>query len=77
MHDAKAELAVPSPDGLGHLACGFPVLCIGRDVSVDIVADVGAQRVVGLCVVGVLDVELGEERFTVGSCWEVGRCHCE
>jgi hypothetical protein len=75
VHHAEAQFAMSPPRALGDLACGFPFLGVWRDVRFHVVPDVGAEVVVQVCVVGVLDVELGEERFAVGGCWEVRWCH--
>lgn len=79
MHDAEPELAVAAAHGLGHLASFFPFLDVGEQRGFDVGADMGAQVMVEVGVVGVLDVELGEERFAVGGGWEArwrGHCGC-
>lgn len=58
--------------GLRHLACFFPFLGVGDNGCFDVVTDGGAEVVVEVGVVGVLDVELGEEGRAV---WGCGGCH--
>lgn len=58
--------------GLWHLACFFPFLGVGDYGCFDVVADGGAEVVVEVGVVGVFDVELGEEGRAV---WGCGGCH--
>lgn len=72
MNDAKAMVIIVPAGRFRDLAGFFPFVGEGRDMRVDVVADVGAQVVVQVCVVGVFDVELREERFAVGSGWEAG-----
>ena len=56
---------MPLADRLGNFACDLPVLRVGGDLGVDVVADKGAEAVVfGFVVEGV--------GFREGKLWEEG-----
>jgi hypothetical protein len=56
MDDSEPQLAMPSSDFLGDLAGCFPFLGVGCDGCFYVVADVGTEFMVQICVVGVSDV---------------------
>jgi hypothetical protein len=56
MDDSESQVAMAASDFFGDLARCFPFLGVRGDGCVYVVADVGAEFVVEVCVVGVFDV---------------------
>lgn len=56
MDNSEPQVAMAPSDFLGDLTRCFPVLSVGDDGCFYVIADVGAEFVVEVCVVGVFDV---------------------
>jgi hypothetical protein len=56
-------------DGLGYLSCGFPIMGVRFNGRFYIIPNIGAEAVVKVGVVGVLNIKLRKQRLAVWSRW--------
>jgi hypothetical protein len=76
VNDSEPQLAVAASNRLWDLSGGFPLCGVGCDGGVNVVPYIGAEVVVDVSVIRVLDIELWEKGLAVWSCrWSDGSRH--